>query len=566
MWYLWLIVLLLYVSLSWYSLIQASSPRVKCDATSECFHPLVSSGERLVMEMWLYQPSSTSNDTSIISDAYYKWMPVDSCRFNFTVPTSGVIPIDVTGNSTACLVPLPDFARQRFPNPNSAKPLQASFRFLNLNGVLVTDVRFHLTRFIERKGNDGWSINNSPTTPARNLLEAPVPASTQKMPDGPQWIPYLKYGRAAVRLRFVSEYRPYGALVREDGVDLQRYNKTMYRPMIYVDDNSLPQSAKFELAPPEDSKPPITLRIKLSALSPIMDSLNHQVTLALQAAESFFPGNELDEIRYFIADERLYRFLCTQVISYLHMWFDYMAFQGEIQFYRGKQSLAGVSASSVISRFICSFIILLYLLDGGGTSWVIILSLVSSCAVEGWKVWKLLRPTLKRSFPFIAVRQLESTVERDTAEYDRIAATNLAMILYPMVVGWSFYALHHYVYTSWYSWLISNLANAVYTFGFIALCPQLYVNYRLKSVTHLPWKVFMYKIFNTFVDDAFAWLIEMPWKHRIMTLRDDVVFLMLLVQVYMYRVDKSRTNEFGYSYESSSPEGEQGEKSKEKQH
>ena len=59
----------------------------------------------------------------------------------------------------------------------------------------------------------------------------------------------------------------------------------------------------------------------------------------------------------------------------------------------------------------------------------------------------------------------------------------------------------------------------------------------------------MYKIFNTFVDDAFAWLIDMPWKHRIMTLRDDVVFLMFLVQVYLYKVDKSRVNEFGYAFE-----------------
>ena len=41
----------------------------------------------------------------------------------------------------------------------------------------------------------------------------------------------------------------------------------------------------------------------------------------------------------------------------------------------------------------------------------------------------------------------------------------------------------------------------------------------------------------------------MPWKHRIMTLQDDVVFVMFLVQAYIYRVDKARTNEFGYSYE-----------------
>ena len=68
-------------------------------------------------------------------------------------------------------------------------------------------------------------------------------------------------------------------------------------------------------------------------------------------------------------------------------------------------------------------------------------------------------------------------------------------------------------------------------------------------MAHLPWKVFLYKIFNTFVDDAFAFLIDMPWKHRIMTLRDDFVFLLFLVQVYLYKVDKTRTNEYGYAFE-----------------
>ena len=38
------------------------------------------------------------------------------------------------------------------------------------------------------------------------------------------------------------------------------------------------------------------------------------------------------------------------------------------------------------------------------------------------------------------------------------------------------------------------MANGVYMFGFIAMTPQLYINYRLKSVAHLPWKAFMYKV------------------------------------------------------------------------
>ena len=149
-----------------------------------------------------------------------------------------------------------------------------------------------------------------------------------------------------------------------------------------------------------------------------------------------------------------------------------------------------------------------------------------------------------------------SLEEQQTAEYDTIAYRYLSLVFYPLVMCWSVYALREYEYKSRYSWFISNCANAVYTFGFISLCPQLYINYRLKSVAHLPWKVFGYKIFTTFVDDAFAWLIEMPMKHRLMTLRDDVVFLVFLYQAYIYRVDKSRNNEYGYSYQNDDNDGD----------
>jgi hypothetical protein len=367
------------------------------------------------------------------------------------------------------------------------------------------------------------------------------------------WIPYLKFGRAPVRIRFVAEDRGYALpLQRSDGIALYGINNSHYGPIVYVDEVSLPRSAQIELAPPQEDRPPVRLQIKFSSISPMVDSILRQLVIALDTAEGILPGEgggaELDELRYLLQDERLYRFALTQIISYIHVWFDYLAFRDEIRFYRGRRNLSGVSVSTVLTRLACSVIILLYLLDGGGTSWVVLLSLFSSCTVEAWKVWKLLRLAISPRFPFVSISTVTTSQDKETAEYDRIAFRYLALILYPIVIAWSLYALNEYEYKSWYSWLISNLANAVYTFGFISLCPQLYVNYRLKSVAHLPWKVFMYKIFNTFVDDAFAWLIEMPLKHRIMTLRDDVVFVIFLVQVYIYRVDKSRTNEFGYSY------------------
>ncbi len=52
----------------------------------------------------------------------------------------------------------------------------------------------------------------------------------------------------------------------------------------------------------------------------------------------------------------------------------------------------------------------------------------------------------------------------------------------------------------------------------------------MKSVAHLPWKAFMYKAFNTFIDDLFAFIIKMPTMHRLACLRDDVIFLIYLYQ------------------------------------
>jgi len=40
----------------------------------------------------------------------------------------------------------------------------------------------------------------------------------------------------------------------------------------------------------------------------------------------------------------------------------------------------------------------------------------------------------------------------------------------------------------------------------------------------------------------------MPLKHRLMALRDDVIFLGFLYQWWIYPSDKSRVNEFGYQY------------------
>ena len=83
------------------------------------------------------------------------------------------------------------------------------------------------------------------------------------------------------------------------------------------------------------------------------------------------------------------------------------------------------------------------------------------------------------------------------------------------------------------------------------MTPQLFINYKLKSVAHLPWRMLTYKALNTFIDDLFAFVIKMPVMYRIGCLRDDVVFFIYLYQRWIYRVDPTRVNEFGMSGEAS---------------
>jgi len=84
--------------------------------------------------------------------------------------------------------------------------------------------------------------------------------------------------------------------------------------------------------------------------------------------------------------------------------------------------------------------------------------------------------------------------------------------------------------------------------AFCLCCRNCFVNYKLRSVAHLPWRAFMYKAFNTFIDDLFAFVIHMPTAHRVACFRDDIVFVAYLYQRWLYPVDRARVNEFGQTF------------------
>ncbi|NXQ43056.1 CLP1L protein, partial [Catharus fuscescens] len=270
-----------------------------------------------------------------------------------------------------------------------------------------------------------------------------------------------------------------------------------------------------------------------------------------------FSEKDADEVKGIFVDTNLYFLALTFFVAAFHLLFDFLAFKNDISFWKKKRSMIGMSTKAVLWRCFSTVVIFLFLLDEQ-TSLLVLIPAGIGAVIELWKVKKALKMTirwqgLRPRFQFGAYNDSE----KKTEEYDAQAMKYLSYLLYPLCIGGAGYSLLNVKYKSWYSWLINSFVNGVYAFGFLFMLPQLFVNYKMKSVAHLPWKAFTYKAFNTFIDDIFAFIITMPTSHRLACFRDDVVFLVYLYQRWLYPVDKSRVNEYGESYE---------EKSKKKAH
>uniref|UniRef100_A0A8C0F6X3 Lipid scramblase CLPTM1L n=1 Tax=Bubo bubo TaxID=30461 RepID=A0A8C0F6X3_BUBBB len=241
---------------------------------------------------------------------------------------------------------------------------------------------------------------------------------------------------------------------------------------------------------------------------------------------------DADEVKGIFVDTNLYFLALTFFVAAFHLLFDFLAFKNDISFWKKKRSMIGMSTKAVLWRCFSTVVIFLFLLDEQ-TSVLVLIPAGIGAVIELWKVKKALKMTIKW-------QGLRPKIQ---------AMKYLSYLLYPLCIGGAGYSLLNVKYKSWYSWLINSFVNGVYAFGFLFMLPQLFVNYKMKSVAHLPWKAFTYKAFNTFIDDIFAFIITMPTSHRLACFRDDVVFLVYLYQRWLYPVDKSRVNEYGESYE-----------------
>lgn len=327
----------------------------------------------------------------------------------------------------------------------------------------------------------------------------------------------------------------------------QNGKKMVYLPLLFVDELSNRVKDLVEINS-TSMELPLTISYDTISLGRLRFWIHMQD--AVYSLQQFgFTEKDADEIKGIFVDTNLYFLALTFFVAAFHLLFDFLAFKNDISFWKQKKSMVGMSSKAVLWRCFSTIVIFLYLFDEQ-TSLLVLIPAGIGSIIEVWKVKKAFKIQVfwKGGKPTFLFGKLDES-ERRTEEYDTLAMKYLSYLLYPLCIGGAVYALIFLRYKSWYSWLINSLVNGVYAFGFLFMLPQLFVNYKLKSVAHLPWKAFMYKAFNTFIDDVFAFIITMPTSHRLACFRDDVVFLIYLYQRWLYPVDKTRVNEYGVSYD-----------------
>ncbi|KAF2667214.1 cleft lip and palate transmembrane 1 [Microthyrium microscopicum] len=406
----------------------------------------------------------------------------------------------------------------------------------------------------------------------RNLLEAKNDTEPAEAEIAPKATQFASYYHPNFTLSFIPDaanhdypsmhpaVRSFVQLERSGARDESGKNGWYY-PILYV--NTFWQ-LKNHMTELNETVTTLPLHITLNNMAnwkfSIMASIDEGMKInAAKAAqgESMGPGQdgaEFEDFKRILLDSNIYLLSITGVVSIFHMIFEGLAFKSDVSHWRNKKDNVGTSFRSILANVVMQAIIFLYLMDNNeNTSWMILFGQGMGIAIEAWKITKTVNVRIRPSAPgslipyaihFEDKHQLSDT-EKKTQEYDQIAFKYLYIVAVPLLLAYAVYSVIYDSHKSWYSFIITTLVGSVYAYGFLMMVPSLYINYRLKSVAHMPGRAMMYKFLNTFIDDLFAFTIKMPMLHRLATLRDDVIFFVYLYQMWAYKVDHTRVNEFG---------------------
>ncbi|KAJ1607466.1 putative transporter [Cryptosporidium canis] len=369
----------------------------------------------------------------------------------------------------------------------------------------------------------------------------------------------VKYWKDNINIRVIYDNQNYNIGQRNvPPLSFMKYDisENIYFPIIYPSDFWCIER-NFKMLNDTSRNQTFNLLLTFNTFSLFKYTIQRQMMDTWELQSRYGLGQSQKDImmiKRILVETNKYYLAFSLVFFILHSSFQMLAFKNDISFWNNNESMYGLSGLSILASFISELIIGLYLFDSNETSWILLIEIFIGIAISAWKLWKTKIFKFNTKFPFISIKGDSDTLPNPSDEmskikfeqemlsrkYDSIAIKYMTILLTPCIIGYAVYSLRYYKYKSWYSFIVSTLAGTVYTFGFIMMTPQLYINYKLKSVDHLPWRFLIYKALNTFIDDIFSFIIDMPWMHRMACFRDDIIFIIYIYQRWIYRSNENR--------------------------
>ncbi|XP_043974177.1 cleft lip and palate transmembrane protein 1-like protein isoform X1 [Gambusia affinis] len=278
-----------------------------------------------------------------------------------------------------------------------------------------------------------------------------------------------------------------------------------------------------------------------------------------------FTEENIDEIKETLIGSNLYLLVLTALITSLQLICEFLALKNDVCSWAKKKSMVGMSRKSghfdllfhignnltkhrlqvndrivssvpfpVLWRCLGTLLIFLHLLEE--TSLLVLLPVGLGACVEVWKVFKVFKIQLSRRFH---TNKLDEE-ERKTVEYDTQASRYLSYLVYPLCISGAVFSLGYIRQKNYYSWLVNTLVTGVYALGFLSMAPQLFINDKLKSVSHMQGAVLMYRGVNTLISDLcacasfFSSSVPFTSSHQLSCFRDELLFLLYLFQRRSY--------------------------------
>uniref|UniRef100_A0A674EN30 Lipid scramblase CLPTM1L n=1 Tax=Salmo trutta TaxID=8032 RepID=A0A674EN30_SALTR len=327
--------------------------------------------------------------------------------------------------------------------------------------------------------------------------------------------------------------------------DVRRYmrvfqdeNRMVYLPLLHIDELSVRVKDMMEI---NGSTTKLPLTISYEGLSLRQFRLwIHMQDVMFSLKRFGFTEVNIDEIKGVLVDNNLYLLALTTLVTAFHFIFEFLAFKNDISFWRKKKNMVGMSRKTVLWRCFSTIVILLKMLEER-SSLLGLIPVGIGTTIEVSAMNQHINSGLFLETGCLQVGKFDES-ERKTIQHDTQAMKCLSYLVYPLSISGAIFSL----------WVISIIPTetglppaGIYAFGFLSMAPQLFINFKLKSVGHLQWNVLMYKAVNTFVNDAFTCVFSTHPSHQLGCFRDEILFLLYLYQRRLYSTNKTRCREYG---------------------